>query len=211
MQYTFQELYRYCEEYSYSDNDVLYELERETHLKTLAPQMLTGKLQGSLLRLFSLMMQPDYILEIGTFTGYSSICLAAGLKPSGQLHTIEVNPELEYISEKYFKKAGIQDRVTLHVVDAFDILPKLSLPWDIVHIDAKKKDYSDYFDLVVEDVRPGGLILTDNVLWSGKVIDEKSDKQARALHEYNKKLAGHPDVETLVLPLRDGLSIARKR
>jgi len=189
----------------------LYRLERETHLRTLSPQMLSGHLQGQLLRLLSTMIQPRLALEIGTFTGYSAICIAGGLAPGGILHTIEANAELSYIIEKYVAEAGLADRIQLHVGNALEIVSTLDGPFDLVWIDAGKLDYADYFDMVFDKVSPGGYILADNVLWSGKVIAENRDADTQALHEFNQKIHADPRVENIILPIRDGILLARKR
>lgn len=200
----------YCQAHSTPLSPILYELERETHLKTLAPQMLSGPLQGQLLRLLSLMIRPRAVLEIGTFTGYSAICLAQGLAEDGILHTIEVNEELAWFGKKYFAKAGLSDRIVAHIGDALTIVPTLPETFDLVFLDAGKHDYVAYFDLVIDRLRPGGWILTDNVLWDGKVAQKKPDKDALYLDTFNKKLRDDPRVEYLLLPIRDGLGVVRK-
>ncbi|MEM1219466.1 MAG: O-methyltransferase [Bacteroidota bacterium] len=200
----------YCEEHTDPQSDLLYELERETHLKTLAPQMLTGHLQGRFLALLSRLVQPQQILEIGTFTGYGTLCLAEGLSPGGALHTIEVNPEVKHIQDKYFAKAGIQDRIIQHQGDALQIIPTLSSSFDLVLIDAGKLNNAAYFDLVIDRVNPGGLLLTDNVLWSGKVVTGETDKATQTIAAFNRKVADDPRVHSLMLPLRDGLTILQK-
>lgn len=204
------ELVRYCEAHTTPVSEVLHRLERETHLRTLSPQMLSGPLQGQLLRMISTMIQPRQALEIGTFTGYSAICIAGGLAPQGILHTIEANMELRYIIEKYMAEAGLSNRVQLHLGNALEIVPMLEGPFDLVWIDAGKLDYADYFDLVFDKVSPGGYILADNVLWSGKVIAEKRDADAEALHRFNQKIQADARVENIILPIRDGILMARK-
>ncbi|HMQ86261.1 MAG TPA: O-methyltransferase [Flavilitoribacter sp.] len=202
---------QYCEAHTAPADSVLYELERETYLKTLAPQMLSGRLQGAFLSLISRLIHPKAILEIGTFTGYGSICLARGLADDGQLHTLEANRELEHIIRKYITKAGLAEKIRLHLGNALEIIPTLSGPFDLVFIDAGKQDYSAYFDLIIGRIRPGGLMLADNVLWSGKVLEPEQDEDTRALHAFNQKITTDPRVENLILPLRDGLMMARKR
>ncbi|MCG8328859.1 MAG: O-methyltransferase [Chitinophagales bacterium] len=207
-------IHDYCERLSTPPSQVLYELERETHLKTLAPQMLSGKLQGQLLQLISQLQQPQRILEIGTFTGYASICLAQGLAEEGILHTIEANPELEYIIRKYIAKAGLEKKINLHIGNAKNIIPGLKEQFDLIFLDAGKQHYAFYYDLVFDMVKPGGLILADNVLWSGKVTDAelvKKDADTRLLHEFNVKVQQDKRVENVLLPLRDGLLVVRKR
>lgn len=199
-----------CESYTSGVSVVLQELERETHLKTISPQMLSGKLQGKFLALLSRLARPKIILEIGTFTGYATICLAEGLAKGGTLHTIEVNPELEYLCRKYFKKSGYEDRIQLHLGNAFEIIPKLEGPFDLVFIDAGKRDNAAYFDLVVERLRPGGLILVDNVLWSGKVGLNATDSDTQSIRIFLEKVKSDIRVNTLLLPIRDGLLLAER-
>ncbi|MCB0569848.1 MAG: O-methyltransferase [Phaeodactylibacter sp.] len=202
----------YCEAHTSPQPPTLYELERETHLKTLAPQMLSGHLQGQFLSLLSKLHRPKLILEIGTFTGYSAICLAQGLQEGGRLHTIEANAELEYLIRKYVAKAGLEQRITLHIGDALEIIPSLEGPFDMVFIDAGKQDYIRYYDMVAGNLNPGGLIIADNVLWDGKVVNEGRDQDpdARSLHEFNEMVQRDPSVENIMLPVRDGLLVVRK-
>ncbi len=200
----------YCARWSTPVHPVLEELDRETHLKTLYPQMLTGAWQGRFLTMISQLVSPKRILEVGTFTGYSAICLAMGLSPGGILDTIEVDEEREPMIRRYIRKAQMEDRIHLHMGSALDIIPRLEGPFDLIFLDAHKPDYPHYFDLAFDKISPGGLILSDNVLWSGKVLEDDQDEDTRALHAYNEKLAGDPRVEQVILPLRDGLSVARK-
>lgn len=204
------ELNQYCTNHSSNLGDVLHQLERETHLKTLAPQMLSGHLQGAFLQLFSQLQQPKKIVEIGTFTGYSAICLAKGLTSDGILHTIDVNPEYKYLADKYFKLAGVDHQIQSHIGAAQDILPTIDGPIDLVFIDATKVDYADFFDLVIDKVRHGGFIIADNTLWYGKVLDTttNNDVSTLAIDAYNKKIQADPRVKNLLLPIRDGLMIA---
>jgi predicted O-methyltransferase YrrM len=204
------QLLNYCIAHTTLQPPVLYDLERETYLKTLAPQMASGHLQGQFLRFVSKMKQPSSILEIGTFTGYSAICLASGLKENGVLHTIEVNEELEAMIRKYIELADLKDKITLHIGDAKEIIPKLNLNYDIVFIDAGKNDYDYYYDLVFDNINSGGLIIADNVLWSGKVMEKKPNKDASLLDAFNKKIHADERVENILLPIRDGLLLARK-
>ncbi len=204
-----KELTAYCEKLSEQPSQLLYELERETYLKTLAPQMLSGPLQGRLLSLLSHLVQPMQVLEIGTFTGYATLCLAEGLPPEGTIHTIEANPEMEYLIRKYINKANLKERIQLHIGQAQEIIPTLSGNFDLVFIDAGKRDYPEYYELVVDRVNPGGLILADNVLWSGKVLDP-NDLDSKVLHNFNQMVRSDDRVAPLILPLRDGLMIARK-
>ena len=200
----------YCIAHTTLKPPILYELERETYLKTLAPQMSSGHLQGQFLRFLSKMKQPKTILEIGTFTGYSAICMASGLVEGGVLHTIEVNEELEHIIMKYVEQSGLTEKINLHIGDAKKIIPSLNLTYDMVFLDAGKNDYAFYYDLVFEQVNPGGLIIADNVLWSGKVMEKKQRKDAALLDAFNKKIHADDRVENILLPVRDGLIIAWK-
>jgi caffeoyl-CoA O-methyltransferase len=211
MQFFQKALYDYCEAHSALPPEPLGALERETHLKTLAPQMMSGRLQGGLLRLMSSLLRPQLALEIGTFTGYGALCLADGLAPGGVLHTIEANPELGHIIRKYIQLAGKETQVQLHIGQAQDIIPFLPAPFDLVFIDAGKQDYAAFFHLVIDRISPGGLILADNVLWGGKILDTDPDVDTRTMQGFNDMLAHDPRVETLMLPLRDGLTIARKK
>ncbi len=211
MNFALSKLIKYCEQHSTPQSKALYELERETHLKTLAPQMMSGHLQGKLLTLLSALMQPKAILEIGTFTGYAAICLASGLQSGGKLYTIEAQEELRYIVEKYVEKLDLQEKVVLYTGDAKQIIPTLDEVFDLVFIDAGKNDYAQYYDLVFDKVRPGGLIIADNVLWSGKVTQQVKDRDTQTIHNFNVKIQEDKRVDNLILPLRDGLVIVQKK
>lgn len=200
----------YCTALSTPMPDLLGELERETHLKTIYPQMLTGPWQGRFLTMMTSLISAKAVLEIGTFTGYSAICFALGLQKGGHVDTIEVNDEKEPLIRKYFSLSGMEERIRLHIGDALQVLPKLSGPWDLVFLDAHKPDYPAYFDLVIDKLNPGGLILADNVLWSGKVIEATQDEDTRGLDAFNRKVAADPRVEQVILPLRDGVMMIRK-
>ncbi len=208
-----QQLQRYIETFSTPEDPVLEELSRRTHLQTVYPQMMSGALQGRLLQFISHMIRPARILEIGTFTGYSAICLARGLREGGRLITLEANDEYETIIREFFGKAGITDRTELIIGNALKILPELEGPFDLVFIDADKKEYNGYYDLVVEKVKKGGFILTDNVLWDGKVLspENKMDEETAAIHHFNRKITADPRVENLLLPVRDGVMLIRKK
>jgi len=207
---TFKKIYSYCESVSDEHSQILHELYRDTHLKTLAPRMASGPIQGRFLSLLCKLIAPKRILEIGTFTGYATLCMAEGLPPNGHIDTIEVNGELNHISNKYFVKAGARSQITSHVGDAREIVQSLAGPYDLVFIDAKKQDYGLYFDLVIEKVVDGGLVLADNVLWDGKVYSDANDATTKSLQVFNQKVKDDLRVETLLLPLRDGLTIMRK-
>ena len=190
--------------------NLLLELEKETHQKVLQPRMLSGSLQGRLLSLFSNIIRPKTILEIGTYTGYSTICLAEGLSKNGKIHTIDNNEELVTIQNKYFKKSGFEKKICFYLGSAVEIIPKLKGPFELVFIDADKINYEKYFDFVIPKMSKGGLIISDNVMWSGKVLDEfdSIDENTVALKKYNKKLKNDPRVKTTILPFRDGLSLS---
>lgn len=213
MNFPDESISNYAEAFSAKETDVLAELNRETQAKVLLPQMLSGRLQGRILAMFSKMIKPTRILEIGTFTGYSAICLSEGLASAGHLHTIDNNEELTGMIKKYIQKAGIAEKVSLHIGNAKEIIPTLNEVFDLVFIDADKINYSNYYDLVFDKVRPGGFIIADNVLWSGKVLASESemDKDTRALFEYSKKITADARVETVLLPVRDGLLVAWKK
>ncbi|MEM9991031.1 MAG: class I SAM-dependent methyltransferase [Bacteroidota bacterium] len=204
---------QYCTEHTSLPSTVLHELERETWLKTLAPQMLSGHLQGQLFRFLSQMIRPRNVLEIGTFTGYTAICLAAGLPAGGQLHTVEVNEELEYLIRKYIQKADLTEKIQLHIGSAKDIVPNLDaqLVFDLVFIDAGKKDNDYYYELALARIPAGAYILIDNVLWDGKVAQKgTNDHDTRTIHGFNEKVQADERVENLMLPIRDGVLLVRK-
>ena len=190
--------------------NLLLELEKETYQKVLQPRMLSGSLQGRLLSLFSNIIKPKTILEIGTYTGYSTICLAEGLSKNGKIHTIDYNEELVTLQNKYFKKSEFDKKIFFHLGNAIEIIPKLKGPFELVFIDADKINYETYFDFVIPKMSKGGLIISDNVMWSGKVLDEfdSIDESTVALKKYNKKLKNDPRVKTTILPFRDGLSLS---
>ncbi len=201
---------QYCEKHTTAPSPLLAELLRETHLKTLAPQMASGHLQGALLRFLSRMIQPTTVLEIGSFTGYATLCLLEGLAPQGTIHTIEINQELGYLIRKYIDRSGAANQIQLHIGDAKKIIPALDATYDLVFIDAGKMHYPQYYDLIIDRVNPGGYILADNVLWDGKVIRKEKDRDSEVLDFFNKKIHQDPRVENILLPIRDGLMLARK-
>lgn len=211
MEFLPEDLQQYVDAHTEKANEVLEELERETYLKVLMPQMVSGHIQGQVLRMFSHMINPKYILEIGTFTGYSAICFADGLQEGGRLVTIDINDELEEMVERYFEKAGVKDKIDYYLGNALDIIPALDLTFDLVFIDADKINYSKYYDLVFNKVRKGGFIIADNVLWSGKVIQPHPDKDTKALIEFNEKIQADERVENVLFPIRDGLMVVRKK
>lgn len=204
-------LERYLEAHSTGEDPVLEELFRHTHLKEVHPKMLTGQILGSFLTLFSKLVSPAQILEVGTYTGYSAICLAKGLKPGGKLTTLELNDELRQTALSFFKKAGLEEAIVLVNGDAMEIIPKLDGHFDLAFIDANKESYPAYYEMIVEKVRPGGYILVDNVLWGGKVLSNKeTDPSTQAIREFNRLVTKDPATENLLLPVRDGLMLIRK-
>jgi predicted O-methyltransferase YrrM len=206
------EIFNYAEAYSSPETDVLKKLNRETNVKVHFPRMLSGRMQGNLLKMISCMLSPEKILEIGTYTGYSSICLSEGLTENGILHTIEINPEHEDMIRKYHSEAGLSEKINLHIGNALDIIPSIDEQFDLIFIDADKENYLNYFHLVFNKVRKGGFILADNVLWGRKVLKETlpSDTETRSIKEFNEFIQKDKRVENLLLPFRDGLMIIRK-
>ncbi|MEN8788449.1 MAG: O-methyltransferase [Flavobacteriaceae bacterium] len=206
-----ESLEQYMTAHSQDEPDLLCKLSRETHLKVVQPRMITGHYQGRVLSMFSKMLQPKYILEIGTYTGYSALCLAEGLQEGGNLHTIDINEELHDMQRRYFDQSPFGHRIVQYTGNAIEIIPQIELSFDLVFIDAEKTEYPDYLELVLEKTHSGSVILSDNVLWSGKVAEEpaKKDMATRKLQEYNTLLKEHPKLETVILPVRDGLSFSR--
>ncbi len=211
MHFLSEALENYIQDNSENEPKVLQELTRETHLKVIQPRMITGHFQGRVLSMLSKIIHPKYILEIGTYTGYSAICLAEGLANKGELHTIDVNEELVHIQRKYFDKTTQGNQIIQHTGDALDIIPNLDISFDLIFIDAEKKMYDAYFEAVIQKTKPGGIILSDNVLWSGKVVEplDRKDRATKVLLEYNQKLKEDPRIETVLLPIRDGLTLSR--
>jgi caffeoyl-CoA O-methyltransferase len=201
---------RYCLAHTASESDLLRKINRDTHAEVLMPRMVSGHLQGRFLAMVSQMVRPHRILEIGTYTGYSALCLAEGLADAGKVVTIDINEELETRVRGYFSQSPFQYKIDYRIGKAADIIPTLSDVFDLVFIDADKENYALYYDLIVDKVRPGGLIIADNVLWSGKVLQEKTDKDTRAIQQFNQKVHADSRVENFLLPLRDGLLIIRK-
>jgi len=194
------------------EDDFLNELDRETHLKVLRSRMLSGHLQGQILSMLSCMIKPKCILEIGTFTGYSALCLAKGLTVDGQLHTIEIDDELETIAQKYFLKSGMSGRIFQHIGDAREIIPSINQPFDLVFIDADKREYCDYYKLVFDHIPVGGFILADNILWDGKVVDPEAatEEQTRGILDFNDLVQNDSRVRNVILPVRDGIMLVQK-
>ena len=201
----------YVVDNSQKEPQILQELTKETWQRVLNPRMLSGAFQGRILSMISKIINPKDILEIGTYTGYSAICIAEGISNEATIDTIDKNEELEDIQNKYFKKSGFRDQIKQHIGNAVEIIPTLDKKFDLVFIDADKSNYCNYFNLVIGKMKKGGIILSDNVLWSGKVVEKlgKKDIDTKALLEYNRLLNSDPRVETVLLPIRDGLSISR--
>ena len=206
-----KDILEYSEKYSQQEPEILQELNRETHLKILNPRMLSGFFQGRLLSIISKLIKPKKVLEIGTYTGYSAICIAEGMNENGIIHTIDKNEELNTIQKKYFKKSGLENNIIQYNGCALDIIPKIEEKFDLIFIDADKENYINYFNLVIDKLNNNGVILADNVLWSGKVINsEDHDLTTNVLREFNKSVNNDNRVETILLPIRDGISIIRK-
>ena len=207
-----QNLEDYAEKHTTFETPELAALNRDTQAKILLPRMLSGHLQGRVLSLLSKLKSPKRILEIGTYTGYSAVCLAEGLSQDGVLHTIDVNEELTAFAGEHIANNGCKDKIIQHVGNALDIVPNLKEEWDLVFIDADKSNYSNYYDLIIDSMAPGGLILADNVLWSGKVIEPVAEKDidTKELILFNKKIQEDDRVENVLLPIRDGVMVIRK-
>jgi len=207
------ELNEYIHSMISPEDDVLASLNRQTWLDVVQPRMLSGHLQGKILEMISFMVKPSNILEIGTFTGYSAICLAKGLKSNGKLFTIELNDELEDFAKEYFKKSGMSEKIILYIGDALKIVPDINFNFDLVFIDGDKKEYSKYYETVFSKVNTGGFILVDNVLWDRKVVDPSqiNDPETKSIIEFNKMIHEDHRVENVILPVRDGISVLRKK
>lgn len=201
-------LQRYAEKHTTPESDLLKKINRDTHANVLMPRMLSGHLQGRVLSMISQMIRPKVVLEIGTYTGYSALCLAEGLAENGKLITIDINEELEEKVKDYFN--SYRDKIDYRIGNALDIIPTLNETFDLVFIDADKSNYANYFDLVIHKVREGGFILADNVLWSGKVLDARPDTDTRAIISFNQKIHDDNRVENVLLPIRDGIMMIRK-
>ncbi len=213
MHFLSPQLEDYLAQHHEPESPLLAQLNRETHLKVLQPRMLSGPLQGRYLAMLSKMMRPKLILEIGTYTGYSALCLAEGLPADGALHTLEINDELENFCRGFFERSPYGEKIHLHIGDALETLKQLDLDWDLVFIDADKPRYLDYYKMLIPRLKSGAVVLADNVLWSGKVLEspDPKDESTRALLEFNKFVQNDQRVENLLLPLRDGLMCIRKK
>jgi caffeoyl-CoA O-methyltransferase len=212
MEFIADNLDQYVCAHSENEPEILADLNRKTHVSVIQPRMLSGHYQGRVLSMLSHMIQPERVLEIGTYTGYSALCLAEGLKENGQVITIDVNEELEDFVATYIEKAGMQDRIKQLIGDALELIPTLEGQFDIVFIDADKKNYCNYYELVFDKVKSGGYIIADNVLWSGKVLEDYDslDRETKILMDYNRKIHEDERVQEVLLPIRDGIMIARK-
>ncbi len=210
MEFIEPRLSEYSEDHTSPESDLLKKISRDTHARVMMPRMLSGHLQGKFLSMISKMIRPKTILEIGTYTGYSTICLAEGLASGGKLITLDINEELESKVRGYFKEAALENVIDYRIGNALKLIPELQVNFDLVFIDADKENYSSYFDLVINKVASGGYILADNVLWSGKVLDTKPDKDTRAILEFNKKVQEDSRVENVLVPIRDGILLMRK-
>lgn len=213
MEFIAPALLNYCEDHSSEEDGLLKKITRETQAKVMMPRMISGHLQGKMLELFTKMKNPNIILEIGTYTGYSGICMARGLGKEGKLITLDINDELETMVRGFFGESGLADKIDYRLGNALEIIPTLPGPFDMVFIDADKINYSKYYDMVIDKLNPGGIILADNVLWSGKILVEKGkkiDKDTQALLDFNAMVQNDPRVENALLPIRDGVMMARK-
>ncbi|CAM3451257.1 O-methyltransferase [Aequorivita lipolytica] len=211
MDFLSEKLNDYVEKHSQPEPELLQKLNRETWQKVLVPRMLSGHLQGRVLSMISKLIQPINILEIGTYTGYSALCLAEGMQHNGELHTIDINEELIDFQRKYFDESPFGKQIFQHLGNALEIIPKLDKTFDLVFIDADKNNYPNYLEIILPKLKKGAVILSDNVLWSGKVVEDlkDDDEDTKALLHYNKLLNEHPRLETVLLPIRDGLTISR--
>ncbi|MEL7145216.1 MAG: O-methyltransferase [Bacteroidota bacterium] len=214
MEFIDPDLQHYVELHSGDENELLAKVNRETHLSVLKPRMLSGQLQGRMLSMISHMIRPQYILEVGTYTGYSALCFAEGMIENGKLVTIDINEELEDRVKGYFAESGYGDKIEMKIGPADQLIPQLDYVWDLVFIDADKINYGLYYDLVIDRVAQNGFIIVDNVLWSGKVLEKyrkKLDEDTAAILAFNKKVHDDPRVENVLFPVRDGLMILRKK
>ena len=208
-----EKLDEYLINHSEKEPEILSDLNRETNQKVLQPRMISGTYQGRLLSIISKIINPKKILEIGTFTGYSTLCLAEGLDKNGQIHTVDINEELYDLQSKYFKKSSFNSNITQHLGNALEIIPKLDHDFDLIFLDADKINYPKYLDVLIVRLKKGGVLLSDNVLWDGKVLNEISqkDKSTKAIVEYNKMLKNRTDMDSVILPIRDGITISIKK
>lgn len=212
MEFISPEILHYCESHTNPESELLQQLHRETYAKILNPRMLSGHLQGRFLAMISQMLRPKNILEIGTYTGYSALCLCEGLAENGKLVTIDINDELSNFTSGFFKKSNYEKNIDARIGDALQIIPTLDIAFDLVFIDADKPSYNAYFDLVIDKMKSGGIIIADNVLWSGHILKPEAaqDFDTKCLHAFNEKVKNDPRVTVTMLPVRDGVSLIRK-
>lgn len=210
MQFIIEEINNYSTTHTEKEPQLLSELNRETWANVMMPRMLSGHLQGRFLSMFSKIISPKNIIEVGTYTGYSALCMAEGIQNKGKLHTIDINEEYTSIAKKYFSRSKYQKNIKQHIGDALEIIPKLNDKFQLAFIDADKENYSNYFDMIIEKMDIYGCIIADNVLWSGKVTKANKDTETQSLDTYNKKVLADPRVETILLPIRDGLMVTRR-
>ncbi len=211
MDFLSPDLSSYVQRHTGSASELLNRIDRETHLHVLLPRMISGHLQGRMLSMLMKMIRPQFVLEVGTYTGYSALCLAEGLSDTGRLVTIDKNEELEDRVKGYFEESPYRDQIDFQVGNAVEIIPSLDYPWDVVFLDADKSNYLKYYEMVFDQLKPGGYILADNVLWSGKVLDSKSrDEDTVALRTFNEAIQNDSRVENVLFPIRDGIMIVRK-
>ena len=208
-----KEIYNYIKNHSVEESNLLKELSRNTKLKILNPRMLSGSYQGRILSMISKLTKPKYILEVGTYTGYATLCLAEGIRDSGELHTIDNNEELYDFQREYFNKSGYGDKIFQHLGNAIDLIDTINLKFDLIFLDADKENYTNYLELLANKLNTNGVLITDNVLWSGKVIKSISDDDlsTQEIDKFNKLMNQRSDMETIILPIRDGISISRKK
>ena len=213
MEFISEKLNDYIKNHSTKESDLLKELSRETKLKILNPRMLSGSYQGRILSIISKLTKPKYILEIGTYTGYSSLCLAEGMKNDGELHTIDENEELYDFQRKYFNKSSYRDKIFQHLGNALELIESINKKFDLIFLDADKENYTKYLELLVNKLNTNGILVTDNVLWSGKVTMPISDEDlsTQEIDKFNKLLNQRSDMETIIFPIRDGISVSRKK
>lgn len=212
MNFLDQSIQDYCNNHTSENNALLQKLDRDTHVNILNPRMLSGQFQGTLLSMISKLINPENILEIGTYTGFSALCFAEGLKKEGTLTTIDINEELEEFTQDFFNKSPYQNNIQYIIGNALDVIPTLNKKYDLVFIDADKNNYINYFNIVLPLLNPGGVILADNVLWSGKVLEnlKENDIDTKTLIEFNEYVNKHAEVENILLPIRDGINLIRK-
>ena len=212
MDFSIKEINNYIDNHSSDESDILYELRRETELKCLNPIMISGKIQGNFLSIISRLIKPANVLEIGTYTGYSTLCIAEGLNAEGIIHTIDNNEELLEIQNKYFRKSGFKNQIRQYTGDALSIIPELKIDFDMIFLDADKENYVKYLELISPILKPGGVLLTDNVLWHGKILEsnKNQDSKTKLVDNFNKKILRDKSLKTVMLPIRDGISLTLK-